>query len=216
MANQTTYVIETIIQRIDQGTYLPGQVLDETGIAEELGVSRTPVREAFIRLESDGLILRGGRRGAKLFKPDTNEFLQILELHATLEAQAAELAARRATDETAARLDENIKASERHLAAHGDAAHREYYQLNLQFHEIIIDAAANPYLSEMIKLTARKLMAYYRNRYAFKGATAASVSEHKTISAYIKSKDALAARGAMKQHFEYGLDTVMDLLAAAN
>lgn len=216
MANQTQHVIDTIIARIDDGAYLPGAGLDETGLATELNISRTPVREAFIRLEADGLIVRGARRGVTIFKPDTDQFLQILEVHAQLERQAAGLAARRITEAQKEALAANLTASEAHLTQHGDGDPAGYYQLNLGFHTIIIEAAANPYLAQMIKTNARKLMAYYRNRYAFRGATAASVREHREISDLICAGDVTGASDAMTRHFAYGLDTVMDLLAAVS
>lgn len=217
MANQTSKVIDTIIQRIDTGVYLPGTVLDETRLAEEIDVSRTPVREAFIQLETEGLIVRGGRRrGAEVFKPNTDQFLNILEVHAQLEAQAAELAARRITEELIKALNDNLSRSITHHERHGDEDHAGYYQLNLSFHDIILTASGNPFLGALIRTNARKLMAYYRNRYAFKGATAASLQEHQAIADLICAGDAAGARKAMAQHFEYDLDTVMDLLAVVS
>lgn len=216
MAGQTNHVIDTILERIDTGVYLPGAVLDEQSLARELALSRTPVREAFIRLEATGLIVREARRGAHVFKPSTDEFLRILEVHAQLEAQAAALAARRITEDQRAALAANIDASADHLARHGDGEHATYYRLNMAFHEVIMDAAHNPYLSNLIKTNARMLMSYYRNRYRFEGATAASVEEHRQIADLILSGQSEAAHAAMAAHFAYDLDTVMDLLAAVS
>lgn len=216
MAGQTHHVIETILTRIDGGIYLPGAVLDEQSLAAELSVSRTPVREAFIRLEATGLIVRGGRRGAKIFKPDADDFLKILEVHAQLESQAAGLAARRITDAQSDSLTANLDASQSHLDTHGDSAHAEYYQLNLQFHNILMDAAHNPYLGGLIKTNARMLMCYYRLRYRFNGSTETSVREHKEIGQLILSGDGPAAQAAMTRHFDYSLDTIMDLLSAVS
>lgn len=216
MAGQTNHVVDTILQKIDDGVYLPGSVLDEQSLADELSVSRTPVREAFIRLEATGLIQRGGRRGAKIFKPATDDFLKILEVHAQLECQATELAARRINQDQREQLIANIQQSEKHLTQFGDSKNADYYQLNMQFHQIILDAANNTYLGGLIKTNARLLMSYYRNRYRFAGVTAASVAEHKTIADLIITGNPEEASTAMLKHFDYGLDTIMDLLATAD
>lgn len=212
--SQTELVIQTIQERIDAGDLLPGGDLDESLLAQELGVSRTPVREALIRLESLGLIVRHPRRGAKVFRPDAGQFLQILEIHAELESQAAELAARRITDIGKQAL---IKANSdciRHFEQFKEGHPAEYYQCNVRFHGAIVDSVGNPFLEQMVKNTARKLMAYYRARYHFGGAIEDSVKEHQAITDFIVAKDSAGARRAMRAHFDYGLDTITDLLAA--
>lgn len=92
---QTTSVTDTIIAWIDSGDLLPGGQIDEKHLMDICGVSRTPVREALIQLEADGLMVRHPRKGIRVFEPTVEEFLSILELHANLEAHATELAALR-------------------------------------------------------------------------------------------------------------------------
>lgn len=212
--SQTELVIQTIQERIDAGSLLPGGDLDESLVAQELGVSRTPVREALIRLESLGLIVRHPRRGAKVFRPDAGQFLQILEIHAELESQAAELAARRITEIGKQALLKANSDCIRHFEQFKEGQPAEYYQCNVRFHGAIVDSVGNPFLEQMVKNTARKLMAYYRARYHFGGAIEASVKEHQAITDFIVAKDSAGARRAMRAHFDYGLDTITDLLAA--
>ena len=95
MAGQTDSVIDLIIARIDAGDILPGNEINEKEMMEACGVSRTPVREALIRLETDGLVQRHPRKGAVIFRPTVAEFLTILEVHANLESFAAGLAGQR-------------------------------------------------------------------------------------------------------------------------
>jgi DNA-binding GntR family transcriptional regulator len=97
VAGQTDSVIDLIIARIDAGDMLPGNEINEKEMMEACGVSRTPVREALIRLETDGLVQRHPRKGAVIFRPTVAEFLTILEVHANLESFAAGLAAQRIT-----------------------------------------------------------------------------------------------------------------------
>jgi len=214
MAGQTDTVIEAILAAIDDGEIGPGDAIDEQALIARHGVSRTPVREALIRLETAGLVQRHARRGAILFKPTLEEFLGIIEVHARLEAQAAGLAARRLTTELAQELEDIVAACEAHAAAFGSSRPSDYYQLNLRFHEVIARASGNPFLVELIKMNARKLMGYYRARYRYPGSVEASAREHRAITTLISAHKREEAEAAMETHFNYDRGTVMDLLAA--
>jgi DNA-binding GntR family transcriptional regulator len=214
MAGQTEQVLKAIETAIDCGELNPGDIIEEATLMAAHDVSRTPVREAFIRLESAGLIRRLPRKGAVLFKPTLAEFLAILEVHAKLEGQAAGLAARRLSAQNAADLEAAVQACETHAAQRTDADPDGYYQLNLRFHEVVAISAGNPFLTEMIKTNARKLMAYYRARYRYPGSIAASAAEHRHIAGLITSRSRDAAEAAMLRHVQFDQVTVMDLLAA--
>lgn len=214
VAGQTEQLLNAILEDIDTGQLNPGDVLDEAGLAARHAVSRTPIREVLIQLEAAGLIRRLPRKGAVLFKPTLEEFLAILEVHAQLEGQAAGLAARRMTQKQAAELEQIVQSCEVHCAQKGDADPNGYYQLNLQFHGAIAMAAGNPFLVEMIKTNARKLMAYYRARYQYPGSIAQSASEHRDIAELIFAHDREAAAATMARHVQFDQVTVMDLLAA--
>ena len=214
MAGQTDTVVEDILIAIDNGELRPGDPIDEAALAARHGVSRTPLREALIRLETMGVIVRHARKGATLFRPSLEEFLSILEVHAQLEAYAAGLAARRMTGALAEEFEEIVAACETHAAQYGSTRPEEYYMLNLRFHEIIARAAGNPYLTDLIKTNARKLMAYYRLRYRYPGSAEASAREHRQMAELILSHDRAGAQKAMEAHFNYDRETVMDLLSS--
>lgn len=214
MAGQTEQVFNAVLEDIDAGRLNPGDVVDEAALGARHGVSRTPVREAMIQLEATGLIRRLPRKGAVLFKPTLEEFLSILEVHAKLEGQAAGLAARRMSGARQADLDRAVIACEVHAAEKGDADPAAYYQLNLRFHEAVALAAGNPFLVEMIKTNARKLMAYYRARYRYPGSIVISAREHRQIATLIAAHRADEAEAAMIAHVQFDRVTVMDLLAA--
>lgn len=214
MAGQTDTLIAAILEDIDAGRLAPGQEIDEAALAARHSVSRTPIREAYIQLEASGLIRRLPRKGAVLFKPTLEEFLAIQEVHAQLEGQAAGLAARRISPVLREQLLAVVTACEAHASQKGDADPDGYYQLNLRFHETVALGAANPFLVEMIKTNARKLMAYYRARYRYPGAIAQSALEHREIATLILSHDRAGAEAAMQAHVLYDQVTVMDLLAA--
>ncbi|MEP2890302.1 GntR family transcriptional regulator [Tateyamaria sp.] len=211
---QTASVTDTIIAWIDRGDLLPGGQIDEKHLMDICGVSRTPVREALIQLEADGLMVRHPRKGIRVFEPTVEEFLSILELHANLEAHATELAALRISPTQKTELTQAVAACRDFASADQAGNHTEYYALNMQFHEVIALASANPFLIDLIKLNARKLMAYYRLRYRTTCAIETSVREHVTIAEYILNHDAKAARQAMADHFNYDRETVMHMIAS--
>lgn len=214
MPSQTDTILTTVLDWIDTGRLNPGDEVDEAVLVAEFGVSRTPVREALIRLEAMGLVTRSPRKGAVLFKPTLAEFLGILEVHARLEGQAAGLAARRLSVRGAEALDRAVAACDAHAATLGDAEPAAYYALNLQFHATVAEAAGNPFLYDLIAVNARKLMAYYRARYRYAGTIGASVAEHRQIAALIRDRDAAGAEALMAQHVQFDQTTAMDLLAA--
>jgi len=214
MAGQTEQVLNAILADIDGGRLNPGDIIEEAPLVQQHGVSRTPVREAFIQLEAAGLIRRLPRKGAVLFRPTLEEFLAILEVHAKLEGQAAGLAARRLSPQNAIDLEAAVVACEVHAAQKGDDDPNGYYQLNLRFHEVVAISAGNPFLVEMIKTNARKLMAYYRARYRYPGSIAVSAAEHRQIASLITSHQRDKAETAMVTHVQFDRVTVMDLLAA--
>lgn len=214
MAGQTETILNTLMQWIDLGRLNPGDAVDESALVAEFGTSRTPIREAMLRLEAVGLLRRHPRKGATLFKPTLEEFLAILEVHAKLEGQAAGLAARRLSKSAADQLEVVVAACERHAADKGESDPDGYYQLNLRFHETVANAAGNPFLTDSIKTNARKLLAYYRARYRYAGAIAASAREHRAIARLIVDRDSTGAEALMQRHVQFDQVTAMDLLAA--
>ena len=214
MSSQTQNLIDEIFRRIDLGRLNPGDVIDEQELVEAFAVSRTPVREALLSLEAVGLIRRLPRKGATLFRPTLEEFLAILEIHSKLEGQAAGLAARRLSAGGAAELERAVAACAAHAQTKGDDDPDSYYQLNLRFHETVAVAAGNPYLVDLVKTNARKLLAYYRARYHFAGVIGASAAEHRQIARLITDRDSAGAEALMARHVQFDQVTAMDLLAA--
>jgi DNA-binding GntR family transcriptional regulator len=143
---------------------------------------------------------------------DCKELFQ--RVHAKLEGMAAGLAARRLSKGYAAELERIVTACEAHARDKGDADPDGYYQLNLRFHETVALAAGNPFLTESIKANARKLLAYYRARYRYAGAIAASAREHRALAGLITNRDSAGAEAAMQRHVQFDQITAMDLLAA--
>ena len=216
MSGHTDTVIEVILKQIDDGDLKPGELIVEDALIEELGISRTPLREALLRLEQTGLVVRKSRRGAVIFKPTLEEFLSILEVHASLEGQAAGLAARRLSAGQGSLLEKAVIACEKFQRNGDDDDAREYYQLNMQFHKTVAEAAGNVFLLELIKSNARKLMAYYRARYRYRGTIKTSAFEHRQIANFILDRKSQEAEELMIKHVHFDQVTAMDLLASVD
>jgi transcriptional regulator, GntR family len=211
MANQTETILRTLHEWIDTGRLNPGDEIEEGGLVQHFGVSRTPVREALMQIEATGLVSACRARG-RSSSADAPRFLAILEVHASWR-QAAGLAARRLSVSGRRRWRPRPPPARRIRHA-GRGRARRLYQLNLRFHGTVAESAGNPFLLDMIKTNARKLMAYYRARYRYAGSIEASARDHRQIAALIVARDSEGAEAAMRHHVQFDQVTAMDLLAA--
>ncbi len=185
------------------GEYKSGDVLSLTGIAEQLGISRTPVREAFQTLEAEGLIELQMNRGA-IVKPIGKKFItDHYEMRALLESEAAARAAVRGLPECAVLLQKLHSL----LARIRDVSAEEYEELNLAVHTAIWTAADNERLYKFLAslwngpsvgFTASKLEHYTQ-----------STQEHIGVLQAIEKSDAEAARKIMTQHIDRSLDNIL-------
>ncbi len=213
MGNQTDLIVNHIVKSIEDGRLNPGDVIEEKALVSEFGVSRTPVREALLQLDAVGILKRKPRGGAEVFRPTLEEFLAILEVHGKLEGHAAGLAARRLNTQDALALEAACAACDDHAIAYGDGKPDLYYQHNLAFHTTIAIASHNEVLLDLIRTNGRKLLAYYRARYRYKGSIGKSAAEHREIARLILDRDREAAEALMVSHVTFDSVTAMDLLA---
>jgi len=141
-------VYETIRQSIMDKTLAPGVRVTESGIAEQLGVSKTPVREALLRLRRIGVIEPDGVRGGRVIKPSRGAIREAYEVREALEVFAVRSVAGRIGGNDLERIcDAAARSLER--AEHGDQA--GFRESDFAFHDAIADAAANPRLKELIE-----------------------------------------------------------------
>lgn len=154
-------VFKTLRQAILKGELEPGERLMEIQLAERLGVSRTPIREAIRKLELEGLVLMIPRKGAEVAKISESNLRDVLEVRRSLEELAIDLACQRITDEE---LDELNKAEVDFKAAieNGDAM--QIAQTDESFHEIIYNSTKNQKLVQILN-NLREQMYRYRLEY---------------------------------------------------
>ncbi|MDB5848996.1 MAG: GntR family transcriptional regulator [Rhodoferax sp.] len=188
---------------IKQGSLLPGDSIDEAELAVQYQVSRTPVREALIQLQAQGLVASLPRGGMIVAKMDLQQLLSLWELLAELEGVTVRLACQRMTAEELAAIVRSHEESRAVMEAEDVAGWQE---ANLHFHELIYSAARNPYLRQEV-LRMRTRTGYYR-RHAFGalGRITASFEQHAKVVEAFRLRDAEAASGAMVEHMRPASD----------
>lgn len=212
MLNQTQTIVQKLLKQLEQGQLLPGHVLEEKSLVVEFDVSRTPVREALIQLEGQGLLQRKARGGSVVYQPTLEEFLAIFEVHAQLESLAAGLAARRIGVRQAVELEAACRQCEDFLDGAETAHPDDYYPLNLVFHKIVLAASHNDHLQGCVANAGYKLMAHYRLLYRFKDAIELSVKQHWQVAQAILDHDPEQAEQLMGEHMVMDTARVMDLI----
>jgi DNA-binding GntR family transcriptional regulator len=195
-ANQSRagQVLDTLRQAIRDGRYAPGERMRETQVAAALGVSRTPVREAFRQLQADGLLTMEPWRGVVVAKMDQQQMVELYAMRQVLESAAAGLAARHAAASQVAVLKDLLDASE------GETDAERLADLNRQFHQGIYDAAHNRFLLKALNALSDSMALLPSTTYALDGRPASALAEHRELLAAIESRDTEAAERAARDH----------------
>jgi DNA-binding GntR family transcriptional regulator len=190
-----------ILDAIDVGIYKPGDRLVESELAERFGVSRTPIREALQRLETQSLLERDGR-SLIVASLNHNQMAELYIVRRELEGLAASLAAKHATEEEIRVLQE--------MVAEDDALVNDPAALsraNRRFHEQIHLASHNRYLVQQLDLVHRTMALMATTSLAAQGRSEIAQSEHKGIVEAIAARDEEAAAKALKEHISVAFMT---------
>lgn len=186
-----------LIEEIRRGDLLPGARLRETRLAERMGLSRTPVREAIRALEADGLVVHMPRQGAVVRVLDRGEVMELYEMRAVLEGTAARMAARAASG---IELDELAGINADLAGVTTDPAASAH--LNGVFHETLLGAARNRYLVTASKALQKTLLILGPSTLTDPARAAEAVAEHDAILHALRARDGAAAEAAMRTHIE--------------
>ncbi|MCH2168928.1 MAG: GntR family transcriptional regulator [Oceanicola sp.] len=185
---------QMILEAIDVGVYRPGDRLVESELAERFGVSRTPVREALQRLETQSLLARDGR-SLIVASLDHSQLAELYVVRSELEGLAARLAARHANAEEIAVLQEMIE-DDKALVDQPNLLSRA----NRRFHRQIHLASHNRYLFQQLDLVYRSMALMATTSLAATGRGETALAEHQTIVDAIRNRDEQAAYEALKAH----------------
>ena len=202
-------VFNTLRQAILRGELKPGERLMEIQLANKLGVSRTPIREAIRKLELEGLVLMIPRRGAEVAEITEKSLRDVLEVRAALEELAVDLACDRISPEDIENLKEAAKEFEAALQG-GDVT--EYAEADVKFHDIIYLATDNQRLIQLL-YNLREQMYRYRVEYLKRTEVhPVLLAEHEHIISCIEKHDKEAAKVAISTHIENQAKTVSDTI----
>ncbi|MGN8817389.1 GntR family transcriptional regulator [Oribacterium sp. HCP28S3_H8] len=193
-------VFNTLRQAILKGELKPGERLMEIQLAEKLGVSRTPIREAIRKLELEGLVLMIPRKGAEVAKISHKSLQDVLEVRGALEELATDLACQRITDEEL----ESLRKAEAHFKQVVSSGGNEMQiaEADEAYHDIIYNASGNKKLVQMIN-NLREQMYRYRLEYIKDEAKRGTlISEHEKILEAIRLRDIIRAKALMKEHID--------------
>jgi DNA-binding GntR family transcriptional regulator len=194
-------VAELLRQRIFRRELQPGAWIDELRLAQELGISRTPLREALKVLAAEGLVTMKVRRGAYVTEVSEKDLRDVYHLLALLESDAAAVVAGRARDADLAQLQAL------HDELEAAVADRDrFFAVNERFHMALLELADNRWRLQVVA-DLRKVMKLNRHHSLLKqGRIEESLGEHRALMEALRARDPEAARAAMGHHFENGLE----------
>ena len=200
---------QLILEAIDLHIYKPGDRLVESELAERFGVSRTPVREALQRLETQSLLTRDGR-SLIVASLDHSQLSELYVVRGELEGLAARLAARHAGPEEVKVLRDMLEDDKKLL---GDP--QALSRANRRFHKQIHLASHNRFLVRQLDLVHRSMALLATTSLAAKGRTKGTLEEHAKIVSAIETGDGKAAEEALRDHISKAFVTRLKLDAAA-
>jgi DNA-binding GntR family transcriptional regulator len=190
-------IVSSLRDSIIKGELTPGQKLTEPELAEKLGISRTPIREAFRQLESEGFLTVIPRRGAVVSRITRKEIDDFYELKSLLEGYAARIAAERITEkgiEKLRKINEQLSV----LAEKGDV--EGFFWKNDEFHTTFISYCGNEKLLEFREHMVQKFMRFRLGALSVPGRLMDSVRQHRTIIRALARKDGRLAEAVVLEH----------------
>ena len=205
----TERVFSEIEQAILSGIYSVGGQLVESKISLELGVSRTPVREALKQLELEGLVTTIPNKGTFVVGVSTEDILDIYTIRVAVEGISSKLAAERITDSDAKELETLVELQE-FYASKGDIF--QLLQLDTKFHEIIYEISGSRILKHTLASFHNQLKRARESSLLTTGRTITAVKEHRDIYEAIAAKDANKAKELTELHITNARDNILLIL----
>ena len=191
--------LEHLRNSIINGSLKMGQVLSERKISEELGVSKSPVREALAQLRDEGLVSIEPQKGARVFSLSEAEVTQICDFRQAIETAAFELALSRDPDGLAKDMQKVVKDMERERARGNE---KEYLSLDTTFHQLIFEHAQNDYLTASYTRYIGKIAALRTHLAKLPQHTALSFDEHQKIAIAVREGDMTKINSLLREHID--------------
>jgi DNA-binding GntR family transcriptional regulator len=198
-------VADRLREQIFAKQLAPGSWLDEQSLADQFGISRTPMREAIKVLASEGLVTIKMRRGAYVTEITKNDLEQIFTILSLLEGEAAKQTAIKASEEELNQLDYWHHRLEKAAA---DRDIEQFFEINGKFHELIQEIAGNRWMNGVIADLRKVLKLHRRDSLTSTGRLQNSLLEHREILKALLKHDQIGAEMAMRKHMEHGLEAL--------
>ena len=206
-------VCENIRQAIIDGTFSPGERLMEIQLADEMGVSRTPVREAIRKLELEGFVVMIPRRGTYVADISIKDITEIYEIRISLDVLAAGLAAERITDEELATLNGYLVEISKHVPGMNMD---KIVELDSAFHDVLYHASRNERLESIINNLREQLTGIRGRSMSAPGRMVETMDEHRALVEAIAARDVERAQRAARVHLENAEQTLLRSLERRN
>ncbi len=203
------YVYEQIYDAILNGRFKPGERLVLEDLAAEFGTSRTPLREAIRRLQTEGLVDFEPHRGAVVADLSIPELIELYHIRAVLDGLATRLAVENLSEEDLAELESILATTEQGI---DPSEPTDFEQFNRKFHEIIYQGTNAPFLYEMITNLYTKTSRYRYLSLRSPGRILEVLAEHRSILEALMARDSDAAERCARDHHENTAQVLVQLL----
>lgn len=202
-------VFETLREAIINGTLKPGERMMEIQLAEQLGVSRTPVREAIRKLELEGFVVMIPRKGAYVAGISLKDIADVFEVRAAMEALAAGLAAERITAEELEEMERLLVRIGEHIEAN---RLEEVVEMDTLFHEALYKVSRNLKLEQILQNLREQIQRFRSTSLAFPGRMKEALEEHKKIVEAISDRNTALAQQLAQEHIENAENSMLEAL----
>lgn len=196
--------LEHLRNQIIEGNLKLGQFLSERKIADDLGVSKSPVREALAQLREEGLVIIEPQKGVRVFTLTENEVAQICDFRQAIETAAFDLAIKRSPDNLANDMEATVTKME---AAQNRGDMKRYLALDTEFHHLIFKHCQNTYLSASYERYIGKISALRTHLAGLPDHTKLSFDEHKKILQAVRERDTGKIAALLKTHIDRTRET---------
>ncbi len=195
-------VYDLLWQRIVSHQLQPGDKLSDLRLSQELGVSRTPVREALHQLAQEGIVRAESRRGFYVAHFSSEDVREVYEVRAALEVLAVRLALPRLSAADLAEAQADLDAVSRRVLAGDPSASETFLAIDRAFHEMLVQAANNRRLSGLLAGVQAQLRVFQFYGIHFQSMMEMSLDHHQAILAALRARDRPAAEAAMERHIQ--------------
>ncbi|MCL1079334.1 GntR family transcriptional regulator [Parashewanella spongiae] len=208
---RTQVVVEVLREKILSGDIAAGEPLRQSALAEQLNVSRIPVREALLQLEAEGLVKFEAHKGATATMLSVEQVTELFELRAMIETDLLAKAIPNISDEDFAKAEQVLELLE--SAFKHENAVASWSELNTQFHTFLYQPANRPHTLEVVQGLNTNCDRYIRLQLLLGGGIPRAEQEHRDLLEFCKSRQIDKATALLKQHILHSADTIKSLVA---